>query len=191
MDILNPNAPALPHKEATHGQAAIDEAEKTLSDFKKLSKEIITEVTELHEAAKDLVKEVMYNCEQGQAKVNKAEWSDPEFSNCKSNLAQKQEKPWETLEAKATGLKSKMDGHYKLVLASKENMLRARGDSVTGGWLGSATPDQKLARKVYDNKLRHGFDEAAAAHAAVSAYPDGMVTHIPLLRKRAAQALAK
>ena len=162
-----------------------------LSDFKKLSKEITSEVTDLHKAAKDLVKEAMYNCEQGQLKVNKAEWSGPEFSNCKANLLKKQEKPWETLEVKANELKSKMDGHYKLVLVSKENMLRARGDSVTGGLLGSLTPDQKLARKVYDNKLRHAFDEAAAAHAAVSSYPDGMVTNIPLLRKRATQALEK
>lgn len=184
MDILNPSAPALPHKEATHGQTAIDDAEKSLSDFKKLSKDITAEATELHKAAKDLVKEVLFNCEQGQTKVSKEEWS-----NCKANLIQKQEKPWETLENKANALKAKFDGHYKLVLASKENCVRARGDSVTGGLLGSATPDQKLARKVYDNKLRHGFDDAAAAHAAVCSFPDGLVTQIPLLKKKADQAL--
>ena len=185
MDILHPTAPALPHKEATHGQAAIDDAEKTLSDFKKISKELNEEATKLHKAAKDLVREVLYNIEQGQAKVNKAEWSGPEFSACKQNVLQKQEKAWDALEANGNAVKDKLEGPYKFVLASKDNIVRARGDSVTGGLFGSVSADQKQVRKIFDHKLKHGFEDAAAAHAAITSYPDGLVTQIHLLRKQA------
>ena len=72
MDIMKPTQPAVPHKDISQGLAAITNAEETLSDFKKASKPATEEATNLVKAAKDLVKEVIFNCEQSQQKV---EWT--------------------------------------------------------------------------------------------------------------------
>jgi len=189
MDIMNPTAPALPHKEATYGQAAIDDAEKTLSDFKALSKEMTAQGTALHKAAKDLLGEVKFNIEEGMKKVEKAEWSGADYTSSRANLRGKQFSAWDNLQKNADAVRAKLEGPYKRVLASKENILRARGDGITGGVLGSLTKDQKQVRKVYDNKLKHGFEDAIAAHDGLVSYPDGLLTQIPLLNKRALEAL--
>lgn len=185
MDIVKPNAPVLPHKDLTPGQAAIEDAEKTLSEFKVLCKAITEKAKEFHAAGKDLVQEVVFNCEEGRKKVHKGEWTQAQLELGLQNLTTKQSKPWEHLKKKAEELHQKVDGPYKLVLASKENCHRARGDSVSVGWFGFATKEQKEVRRIVDHKLKHKFVEAAESYAVLSSFPDGLLTQIPKMEKKA------
>ena len=189
MDIMKPTQPAVPHKDISQGLAAIDNAEETLSDFKKVSKPATEEATNLVKAAKDLVKEVIFNCDESNKKLHSGEWTQGQFDQARVNLRQKQEKAWEALHAKADVLKQKLEGPYKLVLASKENITRARGDNVTGAVFGMLTEDQKQVRKVFDNKLKFGFEEAAVAYSGLASYPDGLLTQIAGLQKQANERL--
>ena len=152
-------------------------------------RDYVKQAIELVKAGKDLVKEVNYNVEQSQQKVVSKEWTQAELEQSRANLRTKQEKAWEGLISKAEGLKPKLEGPYKLLVAAKEAILRARGDSVTGSVFGSLTPDQKEVRKVFDNKLTHKFDEATAAYNGLMAYPDGLLLQPPILQKRASESL--
>jgi hypothetical protein len=185
MDILNPTAPAVPHKQLTSGQAAIAEAEKELQEFKALARGMDKEATDLVKAAKDLVREVAYQREHGKEQVEKGAWSKEEFDQSLKNLTKKQEQPWENLKAKADALAQKVGGPYKMVTYVKEHVLRARGDGVNTGVFGTLSSDQKEVRRVYDNKLKFSFDEAAALYAGLVSYPDGLLTQVHLLQKRA------
>lgn len=185
MDIVNPAAPAIPRHEMTPGQAAVEDAENELHKYKVLAKEVKEEAYTLYKAAKDLVKEVIYQREHGKEEVTRGAWSNEEYDQSRKNLAQKQEKPWEVLKTKAEALAQKIEGPYKLVTYAQEHVYRARGDRINAGIFGTLSNDQKEVRKIYDNKLKFKFDEAAAAHSELVSYPDGLLTQVHLLHKRA------
>ncbi|CAB9502219.1 expressed unknown protein [Seminavis robusta] len=181
MDILHPTEEALAFKEVTTSQMVIEDAEQKLGDFNVTLKSLSVEAKELHAAARDLVKEALFNHEEGHKKVTKSEWTDEQYEQSLQNLAARQSKPWETLKTKAEEMRVKLEGPYKLVVASKNSCTRA----ARGSWLGFATYDQKELRRVLDHKLKLEFEDAALAYASLTDYPDGLLTQVELLFKKA------
>jgi len=182
MDILHPTAPALPRHEVSHGQAAIDDAEKTLHDFKKVFKEVEEEATNVYKAARDMLKEALDFCREGHMKHE----SESLRKAKQLNLAIEHSDKWDDLEALAETVKAKIEGPYKLVMASKENIIRAgTKESV----FGSRSPDQKLAHKVYEYKLKLNFENAARDYHKICSYPDGLCAQVHLLKSKAMHQL--
>ena len=148
----------------------IDEANVVLREFERFMEETYPKASSLYEGAKWHWQDVH------DLRTKKA--ADSEVAA----LFEKQTEKWNKLEAEAADLQKLIHAKYANVTSAEERIKKARGSGPSRAVLGFPTPDQKVARYVYDRKFKYKFHDAKSEVSMLCDYPEGMLVQVRLLR---------
>lgn len=172
------------------------EARKLLEDFscEMRTGKTYTDCSSLYEGAKNLYEEVHFHLTAGKVKVMNKEWTVDELDENLMDVMKKHEPVWERLLLAEKELRAKIDDDYKKVTEMEEKLKHARGYDDKNhhhtAWMFLPTLEQNAIRKTYHCKLKPEFESAKMDHELLCGYPDGYLTQISLLRKRATMEAA-
>ena len=153
----------------------IDETDAILQGFKTSMEETYPKASSVYEAAKWLYQQVYDLRSKDQANNNDAQVAA---------LYQSQAEKWSQLEADAAELQAVIKNKYGTVESAETRIKKARGSSgPSRAALGFPTPNQKLARYVFDKKFKYKFHDAKSEISMMCDFPDGMLVQVRLLHK--------
>lgn len=166
------------HEEPHHRHlGVIDKADKAIETFKELMPDAYTDCSSLYEAAKDMYKEVFHNINGGKLKVYEGSLSIDQFDRDLQGLLKQQEPKWQKLKEKEVVMRKRVEEIYHPIHLVEMHVRDARGDGTNEA--------QREVVKACNHRLRRNFHDAKAEYDALCSYPDGLLTQIDLIHKRA------
>jgi hypothetical protein len=156
----------------------VDEADEALKKFQEMMSDAYTDCSSLQEAAKDLYKEVFHNINGGKLKVYQGTLALDQFDRDLTALLGKQQPKWDQLKAKEAIMRTRLQKMYEPIHAAELHVRDAKGD-------GKSNEPQKELAKVYSHRLKRNFHDAKVEYDELMGFPDGLLTQIDLLHKRA------
>jgi hypothetical protein len=168
----------LRHEEPSHRHLEVlDKADKAIETFKQLMPDAYTDCSCLYETAKEMYKEVFHNINGGKLKVYQGSLSVDQFERDLQGLLKQQEIKWHQLKAREVVMRKRVDDMYHPVREVEHHVRDARGDG--------SNEAQREVIHACNHRLRRNFHDAKAEYDALCRYPDGLLSQVELLRKRA------
>jgi len=160
----------------------LDQADRTLSQFKASFEEAFEVSNTLFRSAKTMYEHVREVLDQGKLRVVKGEWTVEQLDEHMKGLLQRQAEGWTKLINGAEKEKKKVNEIFQPVKDAELAVKHARGEGANVAWLGYLTEDQAKVRKAYHEKLVKNFADAKVEYQSVCGYPDGLLVRIPQLK---------
>ena len=169
----------------------IRDARQELQGFKNFMKNEYPKASSLYESAKNLYEEIQAHWTHGKHMVHKGEWAVAQFDQDMNNLASHQKMTWDKLSEAAIEQEKLVRDEYRKVQDLEAKVIHERGEGSHVAWMGLPTKEQQIVRKVYSHELRHNFSDAKREVESLIGFPDGILTKILTLRRRANEETAK
>jgi hypothetical protein len=169
--------PLQHHEEHIH-LSVVDKAERALKYYQEKIPDEYTNCSSLYEAAKDLYKEVNNNINGGKLKVYDGTLTLNDFDRDLNGLLGRQRPKWDELKKKEAVMRERLQFFYQPVHDAEMHVRDARGD-------GSSNDAQRELARVYAHRLKRNFHDAKSELDELTSWPNGLLTQIDLLHKRA------
>jgi hypothetical protein len=168
----------LRHDEPRHPHLAVlDKADAAIETFKERMPDAYTDCSSLYETAKTLYKEVYHNINAGKLKVHQGSLSVDQFEHDLQGLLKCQDPKWKHLKSQEAIMRKRVEDLYQPIHSVELHVRDARGDG--------SNDAQKEVVKACNHRLARNFHDAKAEYDALCRYPDGLLSQIELLQKRA------
>jgi hypothetical protein len=171
-------APLQHHEEEHVHLSVVDKADRVLKYYQEKMPGEYTNCSSLFEAAKNLYKEVSNNANKGKLKVYDGTLKLEDFDRDLNGLLGRQQPKWDELKKKEAVMRERLQFYYQPVHEAELHVRDARGD-------GTANDAQRELARVYARRLKRDFHDAKAELDELTSWPNGLLSQIDLLHKRA------
>lgn len=190
MLTLNPHAPgASPTAPVDIGlkPVVLKEADQALDEFAKAMKDDFSPLaSSMHDAAKKLYSQVSRHWTEDKRHLAMHEWDSSDLIKDLLVLQNKQEPLWEKLLTDAHELQTRVDRAFeKVQKADKAVVAACAYKGPRSSWGGFATPEMEVIRRYHAKKLSHNMHDLKIKYDDICGYPDGSLTRIKALHRRA------